>query len=328
MRTFVAIALAGLLAGCSSGGAGQGPTDRGPVVPWDGTVPTQLQPSTVAPATACRAGQLRVVGPGFAFAPTLAGGSGTVTVRNAGPAACRLTGRPTVRLVGARPTPPQRDVALPAQQPEFPNLAAPDTTLLALPPGGMATLAVDWRNWCLPSDGGAKPVPPRAVRISLPGARGELDAEYNAVPQCDAPGRPSTLGVHPWQPAPLPTTPPWSATAVLAKIEPLDGPGPIVGRRGAVVRYAVRLRNPGTAPVTFERCPLVVEMLAPSGSVEGHQLNCAAAGVLAAKGSVRFEMRIRVPVDAPIGPNGLFWELDPTGAQGPEAVGRVIVGRS
>jgi hypothetical protein len=37
-------------------------------------------------------------------------------------------------------------------------------------------------------------------------------------------------------------------------------------------------------------------------------------------------MRIRVPARAPLGANGLFWELDPLGAQSPEAVARVIVG--
>jgi len=36
-------------------------------------------------------------------------------------------------------------------------------------------------------------------------------------------------------------------------------------------------------------------------------------------------MRIQVPEDAPAGNNGLFWELDPTGAQGPEAVSGLVV---
>jgi hypothetical protein len=38
-------------------------------------------------------------------------------------------------------------------------------------------------------------------------------------------------------------------------------------------------------------------------------------------------MRIQVPADAPAEANGLFWEFDPTGAQGPQAVSRLVVAR-
>ena len=37
-------------------------------------------------------------------------------------------------------------------------------------------------------------------------------------------------------------------------------------------------------------------------------------------GSLYFEMGIHVPASAPLGKNGLFWQLDPTGAQFPETV--------
>jgi hypothetical protein len=77
----------------------------------------------------------------------------------------------------------------------------------------------------------------------------------------------------------------------------------------------------------FDRCPLLIEMLAPAGRPEVHQLNCRAASPIQAAGSLRFEMRIQVPANAPAGANGLFWELDPTGAQGPQAVSRVVVAR-
>jgi hypothetical protein len=77
--------------------------------------------------------------------------------------------------------------------------------------------------------------------------------------------------------------------------------------------------------VSFERCPLVVEMLAPSGRPEVHQLNCRAARPIAPGGSLRFEMRVKIPARAPLGANGLFWELDPVGAGGPEAVSRIVV---
>jgi hypothetical protein len=172
----------------------------------------------------------------------------------------------------------------------------------------------------------AKAVPPKAVRITLPGTGGSLQAGYNAVPGCDTPGQPSTLGVRPFQPAPLPASPPWHAGALKASITPPDGSkGRLTGTRGAVVRYAVRLRNVSTAPITFDRCPLVVEMLVPASTPEAHQLNCAAASPIAPGGSLWFEMRIAIPRDAPFGNNGLFWELDPTGAQGPQVVSGIVV---
>ncbi len=37
--------------------------------------------------------------------------------------------------------------------------------------------------------------------------------------------------------------------------------------------------------------------------------------------------RIQVPANAPAEANGLFWELDPTGAQGPQALSRLVVAR-
>jgi hypothetical protein len=318
----LACVVVALLAGCSSA-----PRDAAtvPPVPWDGAVPPRLQAGHAVPASPCRASRLRVVGAGFRFQAAIAGGTGTVTLRNAGPGACRLTGRAGVRLVGAAPAPRQRQVELPAEPPAFPTVLPAEETLLALPPGGDATLGVDWRNWCVPRGRGA-PVPPRAVRITLPGGRGSLDAGYNAVPACEARGQPSTIGVRPFQPSPLPSSAPWTTGVVQATIQPLSGGDvPLRGKRGEVVRFAVVLRNTSAQAVRFDRCPLLVELLAPAGRAEAHQLNCRAATPIQPAGSLRFEMRIQVPPNAPAGDNGLFWELDPTGAQGPQAVSRVAV---
>jgi len=318
-------AVAVLLAGCSA--THRGPASKLPLVPWDGAVPPQLQARHVVPASPCRASRLRVVGAGFLFQPAVAGGSGSVTLRNAGPGACRLTGRPDVRLVGAVPAPQQRQVVLPAEPPAFPAVAPPGATLLALPAGGTATLGVDWRNWCVPR-GRKAPTPPRAVRITLPGGRGSIDAGYNAVPTCDAPGQPATIGVRPFQPSPVRGTTPWTTGIVQATIQPLSGgASPLQGKRGEVVRFAVRLHNASAAAVRFDRCPLLIQMLAPAGRPEVHQLNCRAASPIQPAGSLRFEMRIQIPANAPAAGNGLFWELDPTGTQGPQAVSRLVVAR-
>lgn len=312
------------LAACSSGQHAAAPR----LVPWDAAVPAQLRVPRQPPAAApCQAARLHVVGKGFQFTPAISGGTGIVTLRNAGPAECRLTGRPQVRIVGAKPAPQQAQSALPSVAPSFPQVTPLDTALEALPAGGRATLTIDWRNWCLPRVAqGAKAVPPKAIRITLPGTGGSLQAGYNAVPGCDTPGQPSTLGVRPFQPAPLPASPPWHAGAFKASITLPDGSkGRLTGTRGTLVRYAVRLRNVSTAPITFDHCPLVAEMLLPASTPEAHQLNCTAASPIAPGGSLWFEMRIAIPRNAPLGNNGLFWELDPTGAQGPQVVSGIVV---
>jgi hypothetical protein len=320
MRLAIVLLAAALLAGCSSAKQAR----SAPMVPWVDTVPTALQARAATPAPPCRAASLRVVGPGFRFDPALTGGTGAATLRNAGQAPCRLTGRPTVRLVGAPRGPAQQQVSAPAQSPAFPTIQPPLGTLMALPPGGDAVLGVDWRNWCVPGAGrSAKPlVPPRAVRVTLPGA-GSIDVGYDAVPACDNPADPSTVAVRPFAPAPLAPSAPWSNAQLKASV--VDArPAP----RGSTAQFGLRLANVSGAAVSFERCPLFVEALAPSGGPEAHQLNCAAARPIPPGGSLTFEMRIQVPKSAPLGNNGLFWELDPTGAQGPEVVSGLNVSRS
>jgi hypothetical protein len=321
MRAIVAVLVSALLIGCSS--AHQA-TPAAPMVAWSDAAPASLRARPVEPAAPCRAAALRVVGRGFRFDPALAGGTGTTSLRNAGRAPCQLTGRPTVRLVGAPRAPAQRQEPAPAQPAAFPAIVPPAAALLALPPGGTAVLGVDWRNWCVPGAGRSpKPlVPPRAVRVTLPSGGGSIDVGYDAVPACDEPAQPSTIAVRPFAPAPLAATPPWTAGQLKASIVGVEAT-----RRGQVARFGVRLTNPSSAPVTFERCPLFVEALAPAGGPEPHQLNCAGATSIPPGGSLTFEMRIRVPADAPLGNNGLFWELDPTGAQGPEVVAGLAVTR-
>ena len=291
-------------------------------------MPGALRPVATA-AAACRAADLSVVGGGLVLQGQGNGGTGSVILRNAGGSPCRLTGRPVARFVGAPKMPRQVQVPLPQRRPSFPQVAPPDSTLLALPPGATASVGIDWSNWCVPGARQAtKPlVPPRALRLALPGAGGTVDADYNAVVPCVATNRPSTLGVRPFQTTPLPVGRPWTTTRLEARVLSADGePPPLAAKRGTELRYAVELRNPSrTATVAFDRCPLVAQLLAPAGSLRATLLNCRVADALAPGEAERFEMRLHVPKDAPIGPNGLFWELDPTGAQGPEVVARVVV---
>lgn len=312
------VAAALVVTGCSS--AHRAAQSSPLMVPWASTVPATLQARTVAAAPPCRASALRVVGRGFRFDPALAGGSGVVTLRNAGSVPCRLTGRPMVRLVGGTRGPAQRQLDARPQQPAFPTIVPPASTLLALPAGASAVLGVDWRNWCVAGAGSSpRPlVPPKAVRVTLPGALGHLDVSYDAVPACDDARQPSTIAVQPFAPASLAATRPWTPNVLSATIESVPG-SRLTARRDQDARFAVRLHNPSTSPVVFSSCPLLVESLAPAGLPEAHQLNCPNQPI-PPSGSMLFEMRIHVPAGAPLGNNGLFWELDPTGAQGPEAV--------
>ncbi len=299
-----------------------------PLIRWtDEPVPELAVPET-APAPRCRAAQLRPEGRGFTFAAAIAGAVGSAALRNVGTAPCRLTGRPVVRFVGAPRAPVQRQVPLPPQQPSFPRLLRPTASLLSIPPGGAASLGIEWRNWCVPNARAAtKPlVPPKFVRVTLPAAGGSLDVAYNAVTSCEHPEDPSTIGVRPFQPPVLQNRKAWTTRILSAKVLTLRGQAvPLHARRGRILRYSVALRNESREPVAFGTCPFAVELLAPAGKAEAHRLNCAAAHPLAPHGTLRFEMRIRIPAGAPPGPNGLFWELDPLGAQSPEVVSRVIV---
>jgi hypothetical protein len=221
-------------------------------------------------------------------------------------------------------------VNLPAQAPTFPQIAEPAATLRALAPGAAAVLGIAWSNWCVPGAAGSrKPqVPPRTVRITLGKGLGSLDVNYNAVPPCDAPGQPSTIGVRPFAPAPLSAGQPWTTANVKAVIQSADGPGhPLTARRGQVARFVIRLQNTSPVTVRFASCPLIAEILPPSGQTEVHQLNCRAAGSIAPRGSLFFDMRILVPPGAPLGKNGLLWELDPAGAAYPEAISGLVVTR-
>jgi Protein of unknown function (DUF4232) len=318
----VVVAVAGLLAGCRHGADAGGAQAR--VVPWVGVVPAELRERVVRAAERCRVGDLRVDGPGLQLQPAAHGGSGVVRLRNVGKVPCRLDGRPGVRFVGAPVGPVQRQVALPVEGVSFPGVAPAGNTLLALAPGGVATLGIEWRNWCV---GAATALPPRAARIELPGGGGSLDVGYSAVVSCEDRQQPSVVGVRPFQPTALARAGGFTDVRVSANIAGLPGRGvELHGRRGEVVAFGVEIRNLSAGRrLEFGRCPVVAVMLAPAGGTEAYQLNCAGAAPIAAGGVEIFEMRVTVPRDAPVGSNGLFWALDVTGSQPVEVVSRVVV---
>jgi hypothetical protein len=314
-RATVALVVLALAAGC---GSSSDDDATGAAVPWTPAKPPQVAERKPV-AVACRAADLAVPGQ-VRFVPRFAGGIALVTVRNTGRRACRLTGRPRVRFVkDGGPRQVQRRV--PTTPAHFPETTYPASSLLALRPGESAAVTVTWDNWCDPVVPGKPPLPPSALRIALPGGRGSLDADYNAVVRCLDPKAPSTIGVSSFQPSLIPAGQRWTEAFLRSSVEG----EPIHGRRGGVARFEVVLKNLSSTPATFDRCPSYVEQLAPRGDIEVYALNCRAARPIEPGKSVAFAMEIRVPRDAPIGVNGLFWELDPFGARAPQLHARVEI---
>jgi hypothetical protein len=314
------IALALLLvfaAGCSSGSKKH---ETAAAVPWTAKKPPQLAERTRA-ARPCRAADLTVPGQ-VKFVPRLQGGIALVSIRNASSHACRLTGRPRVTLV-KKGGPVQVQRPIPTTPANFPEITYPVSTLLALQPGESGAVTITWDNWCDLVVKGEPHVPPSAVRIALPRGRGNLDADYNAVPGCIDPTSPSTIGVSVFQPSLVPARQrPWSNAFLHASVPDQ----PVHAAPGGVLHFHVVLKNVSRTTARFGRCPAYVQQLVPSGQVEVYELNCAAAHPIAPGESLAFAMQARVPKKAPRGANGLFWELDPFGIRAPQLHARVKVG--
>jgi hypothetical protein len=319
MRSKLAIALAVLVAGC--GGSKGAATYDGPVVPWTSAQPPQLAERTPV-SEPCRATDLAVQGD-VTFAPYGNGaGIAVIALRNKGTGTCRLQGSPQVRLVKDG-GPKQINTAIARPPVIFPDTSYPLSSLLAIRPGEYAGLTITWDNWCDRQIPGKKRIPPSAVRITLPGGAGHLDADYNAVPPCRDPKSPSAIGVSPFETAKVKPAAPWTRASVTASV-----PGqPVHAKRGGTLRFTVVLRNTSHATIRFDRCPAYVQQLVPAGQVEVHTLNCRAAKPIAPGASEGFAMEIRVPKNAPAGGNGLFWALDPFGAKQPQLNARASVDR-
>jgi hypothetical protein len=311
-----------LIAGCG-GSKNAGPEFDGPVVPWTSSQPSQLAERSPAP-TACRAAALAVQGQVDFEAYGNGGGIAVIALQNKGKQECRLEGTPRVRLV--KSDGPQQ-VNNPIQRPPliFPDTAYPLSSLLAVRPGEYAGLTVTWENWCDPQIPGKTRTPPSAVRITLPNGTGHVDADYNAVPPCSDPKSPSAIGVSPFETSKVKAAPPW--TAASASIKASVPNQPVHAKRGELLHFTIVLQNTSHATVRFDQCPAYVQQLVPKGEVEVHSLNCSAAKPIAAGGREGFDMQIRVPKDAPVGGNGLFWSLDPFGAKQPQINARATVDR-
>ena len=325
MRTKLAIALAAplvLMGGCG-GSKPAAPKVEGPVVPWSSSQPSELAERSPASAP-CQAADLAVKGQVQFTANGRGGGIAVVALRNKGKQECRLEGRPSVRLV-KNGGPEQVNAPIDRPPVIFPDTAYPLSSLLALRPGEYAGLTLTWTNWCDPKIPGKKRVAPSAVRITLPGGAGHIDADYNAVPPCIDPSHPtSTIEVSPFETAKVKPVPPWTATGSITASVPNQ---PVRAKRGDLLRFVVVLQNTSRETIRFDRCPSYVQQLVPTGQVEVHVLNCDHAKPIAPGEREAFAMAIRVPKNAPLGGNGLFWGLDPFGSKQPQLNARAVVDR-
>jgi hypothetical protein len=312
MRSRLVVALVIGVSGC-------GGSVAGPAVPWSASRPPQLAERSPV-GTPCRASDLAVHGQ-VDFQPYgNGGGIAVIALRHKGAQPCRLEGSPSVKLV-KKGGPKQVDAAIQRPPLIFPDTAYPLSSLLAIRPGEYAGLTITWANWCDPEIPGKPRVAPSVVRITLPGGAGHLDAGYNAVPRCVDPTRPSTIGVSPFETAKVPAAAPWTSGSVKASVPDQ----PVRARRGGTLRFVVELENTSRSTLSFDRCPSYVAQLVPAGQVEVHTVNCAAAKPIAPGEREAFAMQLRVPKNAPLGGNGLFWGLDPFGARTPQLHARVTI---
>jgi len=311
-----------LIAGCGGSKNADLKAD-GPVVPWISSQPSELAERAPA-STPCQAADLALTGQIEFTANGRGGGIAVIALRNRGKQECRLEGRPNVRILHEGEP---EQVTAPIDRPPviFPDTAYPLSSLLAIRPGEVAGLTITWTNWCDPQIPGRKRVAPSAVRITLPNGTGHLDADYNAVPQCLDPKRPSTIEVSPFETAKVKPTPPWTASTAAVKAVVADQP--VHAKRGEMLRFTVVLQNTSRAPVRFDNCPSYVQQLVPAGQAEVHVLNCDRARPIAPGKREAFAMQIHVPKNAPLGGNGLFWGLDPFGAKAPTINARAVVER-
>lgn len=303
----VAAASVALLAGCARGPvtaasrrpsltAGGMQIDLTGVVPWI-HAPTQPGPVPTPPPPPPRPTDARPCGSDDVHA-SMGRGDGAgghilfqVAFHNVSSSKCVLSGYPSVV----------------ASETGQPDVTGQDGSFFAagttanMPPGDNTFLGLETDTyWADRPGGGGGRAPYHHLVIGLPGGGTVvLDA---------AEGLDVTCGLHLtrfYVPEPEQPEPPSPLRSLTAAIEAPDNV-----TAGSTLGYVVDLTNRSNQPVPLEPCPAYLQAAPlPTPVKDIEALNCAAAGSLPAHGTVRFEMRMPIPADAPAGEVKIFWEL-------------------
>jgi hypothetical protein len=258
-----------------------------PVAPYSPAPPVISSPRPTAPA--CRGADLRLVGVDREGATGHTGDF--VQVENAGPSRCTLSGSAELTGLDGAGT----RVTIPAESGTFFDWPDMQERPATIDPHEQATLTVETSMSC---DGGApaSTTSYRRVQIKLPDG-----TAFKVADRLDS-TCPFRIGT--WyravQPPPEPPEP-WPTLQAR-----LNGV-PATVRAGEPFDYVVELANTGSADVMLDPCPAYTQALA--GTSADYRLNCAAASVIPAGGSVRFAMRLTVGPDVPAGPAKMLWSL-------------------
>ena len=253
----IALVLVLLAAGCDSGSKQRHAAATGPAVPWVASTAAAARARAPAKA-ACRSTDLTIPGQ-VKFIARLQGGIALVTIRNTGKRACRLTGRPRVRLV-KRGGPAQVQRPIPPTPSNFPEVAYPTSSLLALRPGEAAAVTITWDNWCDRHPGQAARAAERVADHAPRRPRGPRRRLQRrpAVPRPGAAVDDRRL--------PLPAEPPPRGAVLVGR---LPAGRSRASRCTAPRPHAALRRRPEEHLADdgdFERCPAYIEQLVPAAA--------------------------------------------------------------
>lgn len=267
-------------------------------IPWINAPARPYQPPT-APSTPPAATDARPcttsdVAARFTDGTGAGGHSETyVTFRNTSRSTCVLKGYPRVT----------------ATEPGRPDVTATNGSFFPsgrpanMPPGRETLLGLETDTYCNARPGGGGGGPPyHHIAIRLPG--GGTVALHRASDGFDV-----ACGLHltgffvAQAEQPEPHDP---LSDLRASLET-----PRTIRAGGTLVYVADVRNPTDRPISLIPCPGYIEWTTgtPTPAKQTYALNCRPVGAIAAHGSVRFEMRLRIPANTPAGPIHISWTL-------------------
>lgn len=87
---------------------------------------------------------------------------------------------------------------------------------------------------------------------------------------------------------------------------------PVSVKAGSVLSYQVDIYNPMSTPAKLEPCPFYLEYSSIPTKLF-YRLNCSTARSIGAHSTVRYQMKMQIPSDAPLGMARIYWVFDGPG---------------